>query len=70
MAASPAAFVDEVPNYEIKNGHMHISMSGSVLVMPVSVFRAGMARANRVLDEWFERQHPPVVPLRVPQGRH
>lgn len=70
MASSPASFVDEVPNYEIKNGHMHISMAGTVLVMPVSVFRQGMARANRVLDEWFERQQPPVVPIKASPRAH
>jgi hypothetical protein len=59
-----ASFIDEVPEYEIRDGHMHISMAGTRLVMPVHVFRAGMAKANRALDDWFERQSS-VVPLRV-----
>jgi hypothetical protein len=42
---------------------MHICMAGARLVMPVHVFRAGMARANRVLDAWFERQSK-VVPFK------
>lgn len=70
MASSPASFIDEVPDYEIKNGHMHIRMGQAVLVMPVSVFRAGMAKANRVLDEWFERQQPPVVPIKASPRAH
>jgi hypothetical protein len=64
MRRVPATFVDEVPEYEVRDGQMHISMAGTKLVMPVHVFRAGMAKANRALDDWFERQSS-VVPLRV-----
>ena len=67
MVRSPATFIDEVPSYEVRNGHMHVTMAGVVLVMPVCVFRKGMALANQALDEWFERQQPPIVQLKAPQ---
>jgi hypothetical protein len=59
----PASFVDDIPEYEVRDGQMHICMAGARLVMPVHVFRAGMARANRVLDAWFECQSN-VVPFK------
>jgi hypothetical protein len=59
------AFVDDVPEYEIRDGRMYICMRGMCLAMPVHVFTAGMARANRELDAWFEQQRGTVVPIKA-----
>lgn len=63
MAAVP--FVDRVPDYEIREGIMHISDGDWSCCMSLRTFRLGMAKAQRTLDEYDARSG--VVPLRKGQ---
>lgn len=60
MAHCP--FVDSVPDYEIREGNMHISTGDWSCCMSLRTFRLGMARAQRTLAS-YEAQRG-VVPMR------
>lgn len=61
-------FMESVPEYEVRHGQMHITMGGLVLVMPVSVFLAGMAAGEAAIAKWhlrmLEEPTTNVIPLR------
>jgi hypothetical protein len=59
-----SVFVSDVPEYFIQNGHIHIRVCGTEMVMPVNTFMQGMAKSRKVLDEWFDSQQPAVIPIR------
>lgn len=50
------AFVDQVPDYSVRNGQMHIGMGGLGLVMPINVFLTGCQLGKAAIAEW-ERSH-------------
>jgi hypothetical protein len=62
-------FLDEIPNYEVREGCVFITADGFELTMPLRKFRLGMARAAKVLAEYDQRGE--VVPIkRRRRGEH
>lgn len=45
-------FVDEIPEYRVHEGRMHINMAGHELVMPVHVFLKGCERGKAAIVDW------------------
>jgi hypothetical protein len=68
MAQNRPIFMEEVPDYKIRGGLMHIIWPDLEIVLPVSVMVKGMGSARRVLDQWREGQDASVVDFR--SGRH
>jgi hypothetical protein len=58
------AFVDEVPDYEVRDGRMRISMGDFALIMPVHVFVEGCLRGKAAVAKWRVTQIGKVSPLR------
>jgi hypothetical protein len=48
MARVPL-FVDQVPDYAIRNDHLHINYREIEVVMPVRIFREAMQRCGDIL---------------------
>lgn len=46
------AFVDEVPEYLVKDGRMYITMGDFCLAMPINVFLQGCARGQVAIRIW------------------
>ena len=68
LAKGMSAFIERAPEYEVRNGHVHIAVDcGVVIVMPVSECVVAMGRCGKALDDWFAEQ-PNVVQLKA--GRH
>lgn len=50
------AFIDTVPDYEVRRGQMHITMGEFELVMPVSIYLEGMVRGEAAVAKWQLRE--------------
>ena len=51
-----------VPDYEVKNGNMHVTVGEFVLAMPINVFLAGCAKGRAAIVKWeTARQFGEVV---------
>lgn len=60
-------FIDKVPDYEIRDGIIHITAGDFAMCMSLRCFEQGMARAMRVIAEY--RASGEVVPLKRPRRR-
>lgn len=49
-------FVDEVPDYVVRDGRMHITMGNLGLAMPVHVFLDGCELGKAAIVDWQRRQ--------------
>lgn len=65
------AFVDEVPDYTVRDGRMYISMGDFCLAMPIRIFEIGCVRGKAAIRTWQNDQLPEgqVIPFRAP-GAH
>lgn len=55
MAALPM-FMDEVPDYECRDGRMYICMGDLCLTMPISVFLDGCELGKAAIVAWQRQQ--------------
>lgn len=46
------AFMDEVPEYTVKDGRMYICMGDFCLCMPIRVFEIGCIRGQEAIRTW------------------
>lgn len=65
MATNLPLWMGEVPNYDIINGNMHISMGEFVVAMPINVFLVGCVRGKNAIVQW-ERSHKDAEVVRFP----
>lgn len=56
MRSPLPAFIDEAPDYEVRNGRMHITMGDLGLVMPVHIFLDGCELGKAAILDWQRRQ--------------
>lgn len=56
--ATLPAFVDQVPDYDVRSGRMHIKMGGFELVMPVEVFEQGCHIGGAAVAKWRRKTFP------------
>ena len=52
MQCNLPAFVDEVPDYAVKDGRMYISMGDFSLTMSIRVFEIGCIRGQEAIRTW------------------
>lgn len=59
-------YMGDVPDYEVRNGQMHVILAGFELVMPLSVFLMGKAKSEIAITKWRAEQRPTacVLPFR------
>jgi hypothetical protein len=50
------AFMDEVPEYTVKDGRMYICMGDFCLCMPLHVFLDGCELGKAAIVDWQRRQ--------------
>lgn len=62
-------FIDEAPEYEIRDKNMHITAGDWTMAMSLRNFELGMARASRVIAEHYAKRAE-VVPIKGKRGRH
>lgn len=61
-------FIDEVPEYEIRDNIMYIQLAdGRAIAFPLRSFRLGMARAAKALATYDSRKAE-VLPMRKRKG--
>ena len=46
------AFVEDVPNYEVRKGKMFVTIGDLALAMPISVFEAGCLLGKEAIAKW------------------
>jgi hypothetical protein len=67
-SAGLPVFMGEVPEYEVRNGRMHVTLADFEIVMPICVFLQGAARAERAIAEWqiaeAAKGKPTIIPLK------
>jgi len=63
---SVVPFVDKVPDYEIRDGNMHITADEFCMCMSLRCFEQGMAKAARVIAVY--RASGEIVPMRRKRG--
>jgi hypothetical protein len=54
-------YMGEVPNYEVVNGKMLITLHGFKLVMPIHVFLQGCTDGKAAIKLWQSRRTDAVV---------
>ena len=59
-----ASFIGEVPEYEVRDGRMHVTLGDFRLVMPLPVFEEGARRAAEAIAVWRYAQMDKVKPIR------
>lgn len=52
MPKSPCAFIDQVPEYEARDGRVYISMGDQCLAMPIRVFQLGCLLGQEAIAKW------------------
>lgn len=67
-------FMDSVPEYSVRNGRMYVTLANFQLVMPLSVFQQGAARAAEAIAKWqlaqLDRPKAKVVKLKARTPKH
>lgn len=63
MPNSLPIFLDEVPEYEVRDGRMYITMGTFCLAMPVHIYLKGAARGSRAIREWQRGERGEVIPF-------
>lgn len=62
-------FLDEIPEFDVRDGTVHITAEGFELATPLRKFRLGMARAAKALASYDAGGE--VVPMgRRKRGEH
>jgi hypothetical protein len=61
-------FLDEIPNYEIRDGTVYMVAGDWELAMPLRKFRLSMARAAKAIAAYDARGE--VVPMQRKRHRH
>lgn len=61
MPTSLPVFLDEVPDYVVRDGRMYITMGTFCLAMPIHVYLKGSARGSRAVREWNTRKTGEIV---------
>lgn len=57
-------FMGRVPDYEVVNGQMLITLDGFKLIMPIHVFLAGCEQGKRAIKSWqANRKDAVVIPI-------
>lgn len=56
-------FLEKVPNYEVREGNMHIWSDDWAVCMSLRTFRLGMARAAKAIAT-YEAKKADVVPIK------
>jgi hypothetical protein len=56
MGQSLPFFMEEVPDYEVRDGRMHICMGDMVIAMPIHVFLDGCELGKAAIVAWHRRQ--------------
>ena len=64
MVCARMAFIDEVPEYEAKEGRIYIRMADFTLAMPVHIFLAGCDRGRLAIAKWQVDALDKVVPIK------
>lgn len=57
------AFMEVVPEYEVRDGRMHIKSGELELVMSIKVFLMGCARGRTAIDGWQREKRGEVIRL-------
>jgi len=71
MASRLPAFVEAVPDYEARDGRIHITMGDFALAMPIGVFLEGCAKGKAAIVAWQrERDDEPDRILRFKRREH
>lgn len=57
--------MEDVPEYEVRNGQMHIVLGTFEVVMPVNVFLVGCAKGTAAIKTWQRNLHATakVIPV-------
>jgi hypothetical protein len=63
------AFMDEVPEYTVKDGRIYICMGDFCLCMPIRVFEIGCIRGRDAIRTWQTQRSGDVIPFQAP-GAH
>ena len=61
-------FMEEVPDYEVRDGHMHIIWRELEIVLPVCVMLAGIAGARQAIERWQQSHQGQIVRFPEPTG--
>lgn len=56
MRTGLPAFVDEVPDYIVRDGRMYICMGDFCLAMPIHIFQEGSLRGEAAIAKWHLEQ--------------
>ncbi len=65
MACGLPNFIDEIPDYAVRDGRMHITMGPVVIVMPIHIFLGGCQNGKTAIADWMREKRGSVVPIRV-----
>jgi hypothetical protein len=52
MAAGLPLWMGDVPDYEVVNGQMRISMGEFAIAMPINVFLLGCVKGRQAIVKW------------------
>jgi hypothetical protein len=52
MASSLPLWMDEIPEYEVVNGQMRVTVGEFALAMPINVFLVGCAKGKAAVIKW------------------
>jgi hypothetical protein len=64
MAASLPLWMGEVPEYEVVNGQMRVTVGEFALAMPINVFLIGCVKGRQAIIKWEgHQQEAEVVPF-------
>lgn len=65
MASGVCPYIDEVPDYVVKDRMVHIFIGGACLcVMPIRIFMLGHAKSGRAVADYYAKE---AEVLRLPR---
>lgn len=53
-----------VPDYEVVDDQMHITVDDFVIAMPINVFLVGCAKGRAALEKWQSKRSADILPFR------
>lgn len=56
MRSSLPAFIEQAPDYEVRNGRLHISIGDFGFVVPIHVWLDGCELGKAAIVDWQRRQ--------------
>jgi hypothetical protein len=66
-------WMGEVPEYEIVNGHMQITIGEFAIAMPVNVFMVGCVKGRQAIVRWESNQRTAdiiALPVKDQRAKH